>query len=250
MRFSGKNAVILGGNSGIGLSTARKFVEQGATVAITGRSEKTLAQAQAQTGAALAASCDIADLAAMDAFYADLHRTLDGVDVLVVNAGVGGFAPVREVTPQFWDAVHSVNLRGAFFAAQKALPHLREGGAIVFTGSIGSLLGIPGNSVYAAAKAGLRAAARILAAELAPQKIRVNVVSPGPTETPIINRNPGLPPEAVEQLRRQMIAATPMKRMGDPDEIADAILFLASDEASFITGIDLFVDGGCVEIGR
>ena len=248
MRFSGKTAVILGGNSGIGLAAAKKFASEGASVAITGRNEKTLAAAKTETGAALASVCDIADPEAMAAFYKDLQPVMDGIDMLVVNAGVGGFAPAREVTTQFWDDTHDVNLRGAFFAAQKALPLMGEGGSIVFTGSIGSVLGIPGNCVYAAAKAGLRAVARTLAAELVAEKIRVNIVSPGPTETPIIHRS-GLSPEGIEGMRKMMTEAVPMKRMGTPEEIADAILFLSSKEASFITGVDLYVDGGCVEIG-
>ena len=140
-----------------------------------------------------------------------------------------------------------MNLRGCFFAAQKALPLMRRGGAIVFTGSIGSRLAVPGNVIYATAKAGLRAAARILAVELVGQGIRVNMVSPGPTETPIINRNIGMDAAAVDALRQAMIANTPMHRMGEPEEIARAVLFLASDEASFITGVDLFVDGGVIE---
>ena len=137
-----------------------------------------------------------------------------------------------------------MNLRGAFFAAQKALALMGRGGSIVFTGSIGSVMRAPGNVIYAAAKAGLRAVARIMACELVDEGIRVNVVSPGATETPLINRNLDMPPEAVESLRQMMISNTPMKRMGNPDETARAVLFLASDEASFITGVDLFVDGG------
>ncbi len=144
--------------------------------------------------------------------------------------------------------MHSVNLRGCFFAAQKALPLMGKGGAIVFTGSIGSQLAAPGNVTYAAAKAGLRAVARNFAAELLASGIRVNMVSPGATETPILYRNPGMDDKAVEGLRQRMIANTPMKRMGTPQEIARAVLFLSSDEASFITGIDLFVDGGVIEL--
>jgi NAD(P)-dependent dehydrogenase (short-subunit alcohol dehydrogenase family) len=247
MRFSGKTAVVLGGNSGIGLATAKKFAEQGAKVAITGRNRKTLDAAKAETGAALAAACDIADLAAMDGLYTEIKAALGRIDMLVVNAGVGGFAPAREVTPEFWDQTHGINLRGAFFAAQKALPLMGEGGSIVFTGSIGSVLALPGNCVYASAKAGLRAIARNLAVELVAEKIRVNIVSPGPTDTPIIDRS-GLTPEGVEGMRKMMTEAVPMKRMGTPEEIADAILFLSSSEASFITGVDLYADGGCVEI--
>jgi NAD(P)-dependent dehydrogenase (short-subunit alcohol dehydrogenase family) len=152
------------------------------------------------------------------------------------------------VTPEQWDEVHDVNLRGCFFAVQKALPLMGRGGAIVITGSVGSVAAVPGNVMYAAAKAGLRAVARTLAAELVGQGIRVNMVSPGPTETPIINRTEGVSPEAVAGLREMMTNAVPMKRMGAPEEIARPVLFLASDDASFITGVDLYVDGGCVEL--
>jgi NAD(P)-dependent dehydrogenase (short-subunit alcohol dehydrogenase family) len=170
------------------------------------------------------------------------------IDVLFVNAGIGTFAPIPEVTPERWDEVHAVNLKGCFFAAQKALPLMADGGAMVFTGSIGSVLAVPGNVIYAAAKAGLRAVARIFAVELLPRRIRVNMVSPGPTETPLINRNVGMSPEMVNALRERMIANTPMRRMGEPEEVARAVLFLSSDEASFITGVDLFVDGGVIEL--
>jgi NAD(P)-dependent dehydrogenase (short-subunit alcohol dehydrogenase family) len=167
---------------------------------------------------------------------------------LFVNAGVGAFAPVREVTRELWDHIHDINLRGCFFAVQKALPLMGRGSSIVVTGSIGSLAGVPGNAIYAASKAGLRAIVRILATELVAEGIRVNMVSPGPTETPLIRRNVGMDESAVESLRQVMISVVPMKRMGEPEEIARPVLFLASDEASFITGVDLFVDGGCLEL--
>jgi NAD(P)-dependent dehydrogenase (short-subunit alcohol dehydrogenase family) len=249
MRFAGKVALVIGGNSGIGLATAQGFAAEGAKVVITGRDENTLATAAESIGAGtLAVRSDLADLAAQDALMERVREAHGRVDVLFVNAGVGTFAPVREVTPRLWDEVHSINLRGAFFCAQKALALMGRGGSIVFTGSIGSVLGVPGNAIYASAKAGLRAVARILAAELVGEGIRVNVVSPGPTETPIISRNIGMAPEAIEALRATMIANTPMRRMGEPAEIARAVLFLSSDEASFITGVDLFVDGGVVEL--
>jgi len=168
--------------------------------------------------------------------------------VLFINAGIGGFASVADASEAMWDQIVGINLRGCFFAAQKALPHLADGGAIVVTGSIGSVMALPGNAVYAASKAGLRAVVRVLAAELLPRRIRVNMVSPGPTETPIINRNLDMPPEAVDDLRRTMIANIPMGRMGEADEIAKAVLFLASSDASFITGAELFVDGGVVDL--
>jgi len=245
MRFTGKTVVVLGGNSGIGLAAARAFQAEGARVAITGRNKQTLAQLAAASGM-LAVRSDISSVADTRAAMARIAEQLHGIDVLFVNAGVGGFATVPEVTEEFWDNVHGVNLRGAFFAVQAALPHLRDGGSIVITGSIGALLALPGNAVYAAAKAGLRAVARILAAELLPRRIRVNVVSPGPTETEIFKR--GASPAQIEAVRSSLGGAVPMKRMGEPEEVARAVLFLASSEASFINGVDLNVDGGTLEL--
>jgi NAD(P)-dependent dehydrogenase (short-subunit alcohol dehydrogenase family) len=245
MRFAGKTVVVLGGNSGIGLAAARAFQAEGARVAITGRNKQTLAQLAAASGM-LAVRSDISSVADTRAAMARIAEHLGGIDVLFVNAGVGGFATVPEVTEEFWDNVHGVNLRGAFFAVQAALPHLRDGGSIVITGSIGALLALPGNAVYAAAKAGLRAVARILAAELLPRRIRVNVVSPGPTETEIFKR--GASPAQIEAVRSSLGGAVPMKRMGEPEEVARAVLFLASSEASFINGVDLNVDGGTLEL--
>ena len=245
MRFAGKRVFVLGGTSGIGLAAARAFKEEGARVAVTGRDEASLAKAAADEGL-LAIRSDMACVADSRAAAARVAAELGGIDVLFVNAGVGGFAAVADVTEEFWDGVHDVNVRGAFFAVQAALPHLQDGGSIVITGSVGAVLAVPGNVVYAAAKAGLRAAARIIAIELLPRRIRVNVVSPGPTETEIFKR--GADPQEIERLRTMMQNAVPMKRMGEAREIARAVLFLASDEASFITGIDLCVDGGCVEL--
>lgn len=247
MRFEGKSVVVIGGNSGIGRAAAMGFAAEGAQVAITGRDRKTLEEAAAEIGA-YGVRSDISSVSDTEAAMTEISQELGGIDVLFINAGIGGFAPIPEVTEQFWDDLHAVNLRGCFFAAQKALPHMRDGGAIVVTGSIGSVLALPGNAAYAAAKAGLRAVVRILAVELLSRKIRVNMVSPGPTETPILHRNPGMGPEAVDELRKIMIGNIPMRRMGEADEIARAVLFLASDEASFITGTDLFVDGGAVEL--
>jgi NAD(P)-dependent dehydrogenase (short-subunit alcohol dehydrogenase family) len=248
MRFEDKVVLIVGGNSGIGLAAATRFAAEGATVIVTGRDPATLEKATAAIPGALAFRCDIADPGTLDDTIKTIRVRYGRIDVLFVNAGIGTFAPVREVTPELWDQVHSINLRGCFFAVQKALPLMGKGGAIVLTGSIGGVLGLPGNVIYAAAKAGLRAVARILATELVGEGIRVNMVSPGPTETPIINRNAGMSADAVDGLRRQMIDAVPMKRMGEPEEIANAVVFLASSDASFITGVDLYVDGGCVEL--
>ncbi len=248
MRFQNKVVLIIGGNSGIGLSAATLFAQEGATVIVTGRDAATLKSAVDSIPGTSAFQCDITDPDTLDTAI-DTIRAVNGrIDVLFVNAGMGAFAPVRAITPALWDQVHAVNVRGCFFAVQKALPLMGRGGAIVLTGSIGSVLALSGNAMYASAKAGLRAAARILAAELVAEGIRVNMVSPGPTETPLINRNVGMGAEEVASLRRRMIEAIPMKRMGEPGEIARAVLFLASPEASFITGVDLFVDGGCVEL--
>jgi NAD(P)-dependent dehydrogenase (short-subunit alcohol dehydrogenase family) len=247
MRFTDKVALVIGGNSGIGLATAEGLAAEGAQVFITGRSEKTLAEAEAKIPGLSAFRSDIADPDSLDPVLAAIKAKHGRIDVLVVNAGVGAFAPVRDVTPQMWDEIHDINLKGSFFAVQKALPLMGKGGSIVVTGSIGAVLGIPGNAVYAAAKAGLRAVVRILATELVGEGIRVNMVSPGPTETPILYRS-GLDEAGIAGLRAMMNEAVPMKRMGTPQEIARPMLFLASDEASFITGIDMFVDGGSVEL--
>ena len=245
MRFTAKRVVVLGGTTGIGLAAARAFKEEGARVAVTGRHAASLAQVATDYGL-LAVRSDMGSVADSQAAAARFAVELGGIDVLFVNAGVGGFAPVTEVTERFWDDIHNVNLRGAFFAVQAALPHLQDGGNIVITGSIGSVLALSGNVAYAAAKAGLRAVARTLAVELLPRRIRVNLVSPGPTDTEIFKR--GATAEEVDRIRTTMKNAVPMRRMGEPMEVARAVLFLASDEASFITGVDLFVDGGCVEL--
>ena len=248
-RFEDKVVLVIGGNSGIGRAAAIGYAAEGGQVVITGRDQQTLDAVAAEVGAGtLAVRADIGDIASTDEVVRQVRERHGRVDVLFVNAGVGGFAPVDAVTPELWDQVHDVNLKGCFFAAQKVLPLMGQGASIVFTGSIGSQLAAPANAVYAASKAGLRAVARIFAVELVARGIRVNMVSPGPTETPIIYRNPGMDEKAADALRQMMIANTPMKRMGTPEEIARAVLFLSSGEASFITGVDLFVDGGVIEL--
>jgi NAD(P)-dependent dehydrogenase (short-subunit alcohol dehydrogenase family) len=245
MRFQDKCVVILGGNSGIGLAAARMFRAEGARLAITGRNAETLKAAAAETEA-LGVRSDMGVVAESEAAMAEIEEALGGIDVLFVNAGVGGFASITEASEAFWDQVHSVNVRGAFFAIQKALPLMRDGGSIVITGSIGSVTAVPGNAVYAAAKAGLRAAARIIAKELLPRRIRVNMVSPGPTETEIFKRDASA--EEIAGIRTMLSGVVPIGRMGTSEEIARAVVFLASEEASFINGVDLYVDGGCVEL--
>lgn len=244
MRFANKTILILGGTAGIGEAAAHLFRTEGGRVALTGRNEEALAALR--DAGFIALRSDMGDLDESRASIAEASATLGGIDVLFVNAGVGGFAPLADISEQFWDQVHAVNLKGAVFAIQSALPHLRDGGAIVITGSIGSMIALPGNAVYAAAKAGLRAAARVIAAELLPRGIRVNMVSPGPTDTEIFKR--GASAAEIEGMRALFSGVVPMKRMGTSEEVARAALFLASDEASFINGVDLCVDGGSFEL--
>ncbi|MGC2329906.1 MAG: SDR family oxidoreductase, partial [Candidatus Acidiferrales bacterium] len=231
-RFTGKVVVIIGGNSGIGLASAKAFAAEGAQVVLTGRNARTLRNAAEEIGpAALAMQSDIADLQQIGSLMNEVQRRHGRIDVLFVNAGIGGFIPIDKVTERDWEEIIGVNLKGVFFTVQKALPMMQTGSSIVITSSIGGRMGIPTNSVYAASKAGVRALGRNFAAELVGRGIRVNVVSPGCIETPIINRTPGLPPEAIPALREEMIENTPMHRLGDPEEVARAALFLASDEA-------------------
>jgi NAD(P)-dependent dehydrogenase (short-subunit alcohol dehydrogenase family) len=245
MRFDNKCILILGGNAGIGLAAARMFRSEGAKLAITGRDTESL-RAVAEELDALAVRSDMGIVTDSFAAMNEVREALGGIDILFVNAGVGGFAHVLDVTEDFWDEIHNVNLRGAFFAIQQALPLMRDGGSIVITGSIGSVAAVPGNIAYAAAKAGLRAVARIFGKELLPRRIRVNMVSPGPTDTEIFKR--GASAEEIEGMRSMLADVVPIGRMGSAEEIARAVLFLASEEASFINGVDLYVDGGCVEL--
>ncbi len=244
-RFDGRGVLILGGNAGIGAAAAQQVADEGARLVITGRNEATLAEVASSTGAK-AIRADMGDLDQSRRSIEAAAKHLGGIDVLFVNAGVGGFAMVPDVTEAFWDGIHNVNLKGAFFAMQAAAPRMRDGGSIVVTGSIGSVAAVPGNVAYAAAKAGLRAVARIVGKELLPRQIRVNMVSPGPTDTEIFKRDAS--PEEIQGVREMLSGVVPMGRMGSSEEIARAALFLASDDASFINGVDLFVDGGCVEL--
>ena len=245
MRFDGQTVLILGGSAGIGLAAARLFHAEGARLAITGRNPASLKAVAGELGA-LTLRSDMGEVADSAAAVAAAGKALGAIDILFVNAGVGGFAAIPDVTEEFWDGIHDVNLRGAFFAIQAALPLMRGGGNIVITGSIGSVMALPGNVAYAAAKAGLRAVARILAKELLPRRIRVNMISPGPTDTEIFKR--GVSEQQATDSRAMLSAAVPIGRMGTPEEVARAALFLASRDAVFINGIDLYVDGGCVEL--
>ena len=249
MRFKDKVVVVLGGNSGMGLASAQAFAAEGAKVHLTGRNQQTIDEAVASIPGAAGYSADIADIAATRAVM-DKVKDSDGrIDVLYINAGVGGFAPLEGITEADWDHVHSINLKGCVFALQSALPLMGEGGSVVVTGSIGAHGPLEGNGTYAAAKAGLAMAMKVFAKELLPRRIRLNMVSPGPIDTPLLHRNPGMGPEDVARLKEMMIANIPMHRMGQSEEVAKAVLFLASEDASFITGTDLLVDGGLIELG-
>ena len=243
-RFSDKVVLVTGGNSGIGLASAQAFAAEGARVVITGRDMVTLANAAESVRGALAIRSDTSRVGEIDTLMGEVRAKLGRLDVLFVNAGVGAFLPIEKVTEEDWDRLLAVNLKGVFFTVQKALPLMSRGASIVLNASIGGKRGMPTGSVYAASKAGVSALGRNFAAELAARGIRVNVVSPGPVETPIMNRTTGLTPAMLPALRKQMVQNTPMQRMGAPSEVARAVLFLASEEASFITGIDMLVSGG------
>lgn len=248
MRFKDKVVLVLGGNSGMGLAAAKAFAAEGGKVHLTGRDQATIDAAVADIPGAAGYRSDISDPAATAAVVAEVESADGRIDVLYINAGVGGFAPLRQITEADWDHVHSVNLRGCVFALQEALRIMGKGGSIVVTGSIGAHGALEGNGTYAAAKGGLYMAMKVFAKELVGEGIRLNMVSPGPIDTPLLYRNPGMSDEDVAKLKNIMIANIPMHRMGTSDEVAKAVLFLASEDASFITGANLFVDGGLLEL--
>lgn len=248
MRFQDKVVLVLGGNSGIGLAAAKGFAAEGAIVHFTGRSHRTIGEAEEQIPGSTGYSSDISDPAATEDVVARVEAADGRIDVLFINAGVGGFAPLREIDEYSWDHVHSINLRGCVFALQKAVRIMERGGSVVVTGSIGAHGALEGNGAYAAAKGGLFMAMKVFAKELVKDGIRLNMVSPGPIDTPLLHRNPGMTDADVERLREVMIANIPMRRMGEADEVAKAVLFLASEDAAFITGANLFVDGGLLEL--
>ena len=247
-RFQDKVVLVFGGNSGMGLAAAKAFAAEGARVHITGRNAQTLDEAVANIPGATGHRSDIADIAATEQVVAKIEATDGRIDVVYINAGVGGFAPLEGITEADWDHVHDINLKGCVFALQKAVRLMGQGSAAVVTGSIGAHGALAGNGTYAAAKAGLAMVMKVFAKELVARGIRVNMVSPGPIDTPLLYRNPGMSDEQVAHLKERMIEAVPMHRMGEADEVARAVLFLASEEASFITGANLFVDGGLLEL--
>jgi NAD(P)-dependent dehydrogenase (short-subunit alcohol dehydrogenase family) len=247
-RFEGKTVVVTGGNSGIGLATAKLFHDDGAKVAISGRDQKTLDAAVKIIGeGTLAVKADVAKLPDIDRLFSQVSAKFGKIDALFANAGIAKFAPAADSNEEFFDQQFDINVKGMFFTLQKALPHLNDNAGIVLNSSVVNSKGTANASVYAATKAAVRSLARTFAAELVGRGIRVNVVSPGPIETPIIGRT-GLPQEAIDQFAAQITAENPMKRFGKPEEVGHAVLFLASPEASYITGVDLGVDGGVGQI--
>lgn len=242
-KLDGKIALVTGGTTGIGQATAKLFQQEGATVIVTGRNPKTVAEAKAGLPGIEVVQSDGSDVAAIGALVDGIKARHGRLDIAFVNAGVALFKPSADVDEGFFDNQFSLNVRGAYFTIQKAAAIMADGGAIVLTGSVAGVKGMDGASVYSATKAALRSFARTFAAELAPRGIRVNNVSPGPIETPIFGKM-NLPPEIAAGVGEHMRNMVPMKRFGAADEVARAVLFLASADSSFVTGIDLLVDGG------
>lgn len=247
-KLDGKVAVVTGGNSGIGLATAREFQQQGAKVVITGRDQQTLDDAKQELGGdVLAVRSDTSRLADIDQLFAVVRERLGTIDVLFINAGVGKFVPLESVTEEFFDSIMDINFKGAYFTIQKALPLLNDNASIVLNASINAYIGMPNTSVYAASKAALITLARTLSAELVDRGIRVNVVSPGPVATPIFGKL-GIAADALDEVVKNVQTQVPMKRFGRPEEIAKTVLFLASDDASFLLGTEIVADGGMSQL--
>jgi NAD(P)-dependent dehydrogenase (short-subunit alcohol dehydrogenase family) len=247
-RLTGKAAVVTGGNSGIGLATAKRFREEGAKVAISGRDQKTLDEAvKIIGGEVIAVRADVAKLGDLDRLYKTVAEKFGKIDVLFANAGIAKFAPVTDSTEALFDETFDINVKGVYFTIQKALPLLNEGASIIINSSVASESGLSGSSIYSATKAAVRSFARTLTAELVGRGIRINVVSPGPVQTPILGRN-GLSQEAIDDVARYLVSKVPMNRFGKPEEVADTVLFLASPESSYVTGVDINVDGGMGQV--
>lgn len=243
-RFQGKIAAVTGGNSGIGLAAAKAYAAEGARVAILGRDKTTLEQARKELGPdAIAVQGDVSKLADIERFLGEVKSKAGRIDALFVNAGIGRFAPIEASDEELYDSTFAINVKGAYFTIQRALPLMPKGSAIAINASTVIEMGMPNASIYAASKAAVASLARSLTTELAPRGVRINVVNPGPIETPIFGRM-GLDAEATRGMVAQIQSQVPLGRMGNPEEIASAVLFLTSDESSYVHGASLLVDGG------
>lgn len=241
-----KNVVITGGSSGIGLATAKLFSEEGAKVIVTGRNQEALDKAEDELGVTGIKS-DSSILSDIDGLYSQVKEKFGKIDVLFLNAGIAPFVPIEQVDENHFDSIMNINVKGLFFGVQKALPLLNEGASIILTSSVVNQKGMAGASIYAASKAAVRSFARTMAAELIDRGIRVNVISPGPIDTPIFNKL-GMPDDQVKGMLEGMTQMIPMKRMGKPEEIASTALFFATNDSSYITGSEINVDGGFAEL--
>lgn len=247
-KLEGKTAVITGGNSGIGLATAKRFVTEGAYVFITGRRQKQLDLAVSEIGKnVIGIQSDVSNIADIDKIYNTVKDQKNHIDIIFANAGIAQFAPLEKISEEHFDKIFSINVKGLLFTVQKLLPIFQEGGSIILNASIGSSKGVEESSVYSATKAAVRSFARTWTVDLRHRKIRVNAISPGPIDTPIFS-NLTQNEEQSEQFKKNIVNTVPMRRMGTPDEVAKVVSFLASDDSSYITGIELFVDGGLAQI--
>jgi NAD(P)-dependent dehydrogenase (short-subunit alcohol dehydrogenase family) len=247
MKLAGKKALITGGNSGIGLATARLFIAEGAEVAITGRNQQTLGEAVAELGPkAHVYRADVTVAEDRKKLFAELSKDLGKLDIVFANAGISGRTPTGTTDEAIFENVVHTNLNGAFFTVNSAAPLMNDNGSIIFNGSVHNYLGQPGVAAYAATKGGLVSMARSIAADFAPRNIRVNVVAPGATKTPIWNRGSraNITAEESTKLATFVSSAIPLGRWGEPEELAKAVLFLASDDSSYVNAVELTVDGG------
>ena len=247
-KLEGKVALITGANSGIGLATAKRFVNEGAFVFITGRRKEELNAAVKEIGKNVTAvQGDVSNLSDLDRLFAQIKKEKGKIDIVFANAGVAKYAPLGEITEEFYDSIFDINVKGVLFTVQKALPLVADGASIILNASIVASKGFSSNSVYSATKAAVRSFARTWTTDLKDRRVRVNAVSPGPIDTPGLNEL--LASSETGKQRKEMISNTvPLGRRGTPDEIAKAVVFLASDDASYITGVELFVDGGIAQV--
>jgi NAD(P)-dependent dehydrogenase (short-subunit alcohol dehydrogenase family) len=247
-RLEGKVAVVTGGNSGIGLASAKRLKDEGARVAISGRDRKTLDAAVKLLGKdVLAVQADVSKLAETDKLFAEVSKKFGKIDVLFVNAGVAKFALPEAVSEEHFDEIFDIDAKGAYFTMQKALPYLNDGESIILNTSVAGQKGFANASVYSATKAALRSLSQSFAVALAGRNIRVNAVAPGPIETPIFGRT-GLSKEQIDEFATSLVAAVPLKRLGQPEEVAGVVAFLASSDASYVTGTEINVDGGLGQV--